>query len=223
MTDSRHSRRLGLKWSVDNGSQAFRRLLNESQQIQDIETWVNATRSLGWEYYFPIVFMMLTGLRPSEACMSLSILSKEGCGNYYNGELGVLEHFRFDSFLRRTKNCYITFVSKETLEKALAYGETTSWNKLRLKVYRSGLKVRFSDLRKTWATTLHENGIPQESVDLLQGRVSRNVFTRFYYRPNLEALGEKVLQILEPLEQRLLSEDRDSDASNDRAGLKVLT
>jgi hypothetical protein len=53
---------LGLKWSVDSGSEAFRRLLNESKQIEDIGQWLDQTRKLGDEYSFPIAYMALTGL-----------------------------------------------------------------------------------------------------------------------------------------------------------------
>ena len=196
--------RLGLKWSADNGSEAFRRLLEESTEIEDIEVWLGQVKMLGWEYYFPTVFMALTGLRPSEACLSLSMLAEKSGEGYYNKELKALEHFRSKVFLRRTKNAYISFVSERVLEEALAYGKSVSWNKMRSRIRRASLEVRFHDLRKAWATKLHESGIPQESVDLLQGRISQNVFARFYYRPSLQALGLKVLEVLKPLENRLL-------------------
>jgi hypothetical protein len=54
---------LGLKWSTDNGSEVFRRLLDESKKIENIDSWFNQIRELGWDYYFPTVFMVLTGLR----------------------------------------------------------------------------------------------------------------------------------------------------------------
>jgi hypothetical protein len=195
---------LGLKWSVDSGSEAFRRLLNESKQIEDIGQWLDQTSKLGDEYSFPIAYMALTGLRPAEACLSLSTLAEKGTEGYFNKDLRALEHFRFNAFLRGTKNAYLSFLSDSLIERASAYAKPVSLNQLRKKTQRAGLPSRFGDLRKAWARRLRDNGVPQEQIDLLQGRISRNVFTRFYYRPNLQALGTKVLEVLEPLEQQLL-------------------
>jgi hypothetical protein len=100
--------------------------------------------------------MRLTGLRPSEACMSLSIVAEQGLEGYYNSKLIALEHFRFNQFLRWTKDCYLSFISENVCEKMLDYGQPVSWNKLCSKIARAGLKVRLHELRKVWATTLHE-------------------------------------------------------------------
>ncbi len=133
------------------------------------DSWLNQIRELGWDYYFPTVFLCLTGLRPSEACLSLSMLAEKGVKGYYNDQLKALEHFRFKGFLRQTKNCYLSFLSDKVLDLALHYGKPVSWNKIRCKIYQSGLKVRLHELRKVWATKLHDGGISLESVNLLQG------------------------------------------------------
>ena len=39
--------------------------------------------------------------------------------------------------------------------------------------------------RKVFATYLRNNGIGQEIIDLLQGRISNNVFVNHYYRPDI--------------------------------------
>ena len=70
-----------------------------------------------------IKFNCLTGLRPSEAIDSVRLLnvgtllfSNSRNGSYYNAERQCLEHFRHpETFLRRTKCAYVSFVTKEQL------------------------------------------------------------------------------------------------------------
>jgi intergrase/recombinase len=38
--------------------------------------------------------------------------------------------------------------------------------------------------RKIFATHLRMNGIEQETIDLLQGRIPKSVFVRHYFRPD---------------------------------------
>jgi len=41
-------------------------------------------------------------------------------------------------------------------------------------------------------------------VDLFQGRIGKNVFLRFYFKPDFKAVADKVLNIIRPLEDELL-------------------
>lgn|ERR687897_399619 len=61
-----------------------------------------------------IRFACLTGLRPSEACQSVKLISLSSLDEtgYYNQEQQTLEHFRFpDIFLRPTKKAWISYLS----------------------------------------------------------------------------------------------------------------
>ena len=42
--------------------------------------------------------------------------------------------------------------------------------------------------RKIFATFMRNNGIEQEVIDLLQGRIPKSVFVRHYYKPDLRGL-----------------------------------
>jgi intergrase/recombinase len=44
--------------------------------------------------------------------------------------------------------------------------------------------------RKIFATYLRLEGVEQEIIDLLQGRIPRNVFVRHYFRPNFAKQNE---------------------------------
>jgi len=71
-------------------------------------------------------------------------------------------------------------------------------------IKRRKLGVRLQELRSYYATLLRENGISKESIDLTQGRISKDVFTRFYYRPYLQQLKDRVLEAVQTLEDKLL-------------------
>jgi intergrase/recombinase len=46
--------------------------------------------------------------------------------------------------------------------------------------------MKMNYCRKIFATALRTNGVQQETIDLLQGRLPRTVFPRHYFRPDFE-------------------------------------
>jgi len=60
-------------------------------------------------------------------------------------------------------------------------------------------------LRKLYATRLR-NHLPQELIDLLQGRISQTVFMKFYYKPLLLDIQQKTIKALQPMQTELLSQ-----------------
>ena len=57
--------------------------------------------------------------------------------------------------------------------------------------------------RKRFANVMRNNGIEQEVIDLLQGRIPKSVFVRHYYKPDL-ARFEKVRSLLDNLYNQLI-------------------
>lgn len=55
-------------------------------------------------------------------------------------------------------------------------------------------------IAEKFATYLRSNGIEQEIIDLLQGKITQYVFLRDYYRPDLIAAFEKVREVLDTLQ-----------------------
>jgi intergrase/recombinase len=151
-----------------------------------------------------LIFQRLTGLRVQEACRALTLLVQKPEG-YYDPELMVLRHFqRPDLFLRKSKNVFISFVSPELLKAVEERGAPVTKEGMHMAFVRARVKERTKMLRRAFATQLRQAGIPSESIDLLQGRIPRSVFSQHYYRPALTALREQVLRVLKPLEDRLL-------------------
>jgi len=57
--------------------------------------------------------------------------------------------------------------------------------------------------RKIFATYLRNNGIEQEIIYLLQGRILKSVFVRHYYRPDLQRF-DKIRSLLDNLYNQLI-------------------
>ena len=101
-------------------------------------------------------FNLLTGLRKEESINSFNLilqLFKDGnLGEYYNQELGVLEHFKHgDMFLRHTKNCYISIVTKDLISE-IRNSQPVTYSAIRKRLTRKGRSLRIKELRSYYAT-----------------------------------------------------------------------
>jgi intergrase/recombinase len=78
-----------------------------------------------------------------------------------------------------------------------------SYNALRCHLKRKNIAMNMNYCRKIFATFMRNNGIEQEVIDLLQGRIPKSVFVRQYYKPDL-ARFEKVRSLLDNLYNQLI-------------------
>jgi intergrase/recombinase len=198
----------GLRWDKRSGVEAFLSIVNTD--LREVERWLRtAIRKLPRKHSATLVFQALTGVRPSEACKAVSLMAElDGIGElekYFNRELSMLEHFRFPKlFLRRSKNCYISFVSEDVLRLVLkAVREKVTYAAMVQVIQSRGLPIRMLQLRKLYATTLRERGVTKEIIDLLQGRIGQSIFLRHYYKPYLSQVKTKVLEAMEKLANEL--------------------
>ena len=195
----------GLKWGKRSGLEAFLSILN-SDMDGVVEWLLEAVQSLPGNYRVVLIFQALTGLRPSEAVESCRLVRSDLDG-YLNRELMALEHWKYpEMFLRRSKNAYLSFVDEDLIRMVLEAGRIPPKTAIKSALRRQGLPMRMMDLRKLYATTLREAGIPREAIDLLQGRVSQNIFMMHYYKPYLKELRDKALKAIQSLKQRLRAE-----------------
>lgn len=196
--------RYQLKWSNNEDSlQAFKNMTDPEQSYDMMIAWLKDTVSkLPTSYGNILLYNTLTGLRPEEACKSLSLIH-EDLDEYLNKESSVLEHFKYpDVFIRRTKKAYISIVTDSILQLAKE-SSICGYNALRLAVKRKGLDMNMAFCRKIFATFLRTQGIEQEIIDLLQGRLPRSVFVRHYFRPNFEEQNRNVTNCLEKLYRKI--------------------
>ena len=159
-----------------------------SQMLREVKRVIEA---LGDRWHIGM-FLLLSGLRVEEALEAIKVYSQEK-EKYLNSELEVLEHFRFpEKFIRRTKKAFITVVN-DYMVKLLESSKPINYNALRCRLKRKiGHSGRLRLFRKVWATYMRREGIEPEVIDLLQGRVSKTVFIRHYYRPDLKPLLDEV-------------------------------
>jgi intergrase/recombinase len=180
--------RYNLKWSSGDSLQIFHDIVNEKTSLSTMIDWVKeAISKLPEPYYNIIIYNTLTGLRPSEVCVSISLIQQQDCFRiYYNNEKSMLEHFKFpELFIRRTKKAYISIVNDLVLNIARKAYEKRSYNALKLVLRRRKVDAHLYYSRKIFATYLRNQGIEPEIIDLLQGRTPRSIFSRHYYKPDL--------------------------------------
>jgi len=159
-----------------------------------------------------VKFCALTGLRPSETIECARLLNNEVMAGhklvnvkYYNPERQCLEHFRFpDIFLRQTKKAYISFVTADMLTSIHAHnGDMPSYNSIRLACRkRCGIMMDMRYCRKIFASYLHDKGISDVTIDMLQERTSKSVLAQHYITPD-NTMRERVLDAVSSLRKEL--------------------
>jgi len=105
-------------------------------------------------------------------------------------------HFRYHKeFLRRTKNCYISFVPDDLVDQ-IASSQPVSYYAIKCRLHRKGIKLRINELRDHFGTNLRKYGITKEEIDLLQGRIPQEIFIRHYWSPRLSELRDRILETI---------------------------
>ena len=175
--------RYQLKWSTEDSVQTFQNISNPQKDLSAMIAWIRELHSkLPTSYGNILIYDTLTGLRPQEACESIRLF-KNDSNNYLKKQDGcmVLEHYKYPQFIRKTKKAYISITNDQILETAKHCGEH-SYNAIRLYIKKNGFAMHMAFCRKIFATYLRNQGVEQEFIDLLQGRIPKSVFVRHYFR-----------------------------------------
>jgi intergrase/recombinase len=180
----------GLKWSKADTFESFMRIMNNNHS--DLLEWhKKASEVLKDKEKLYLRFMLLSGLRKNEGIQSFNLIitlsNERKLADYYNEDLSMLEHYKFKQFLRRTKNAYITFISKDLLMQ-ITNSKLVSYPAIRKSLERKGFKLRVKELRSFYASFMVRHNIISEEADLLQGRVPKSVFVRHYLKENPKEL-----------------------------------
>ncbi|MDH5267908.1 MAG: integrase [Candidatus Bathyarchaeota archaeon] len=191
----------GIKWSTSSSIDSFLRILKSNNK--DILTWYQkAINVLNDDCSTYLKFLIISGLRPSEGIESFNLIRTK-LDEYYNEELGTLEHFRFkETFLRNTKNAFITIIPKSFI-MVIAKKNKVTYSMVKKKLQRNHIPIRLNKLRDYYGTFMVRHGLIKEEVDLLQGRISKSIFVRHYWSPSFKELRERTLIALEQLEALL--------------------
>jgi len=197
----------GVKAKGQDALSSFLRIL-ESSNTDTLIWYKDALSNIRQHEQLYLKFLALTGIRKIEAINSFNLIitlhRQNKLYEYYDNELNCLQHFKYrDIFLRRTKNCFISFV-KEDLVNTIGNNDSfLTYAKISKRLYRKGLKCRFSELRDHFNTFMLKHGLLEQEINLLCGRIPPSIFVKHYWSPNLKELRDRVFQALEQLEQKL--------------------
>jgi intergrase/recombinase len=198
----------GIKWVTnDSAFTSFLRIVNNNHS--DLGQWYSEMQNVLRENEKLFLrFVLVTGLRKSEAVKSVTLvikLQEEGKLDSYFKD-GILEHFRFpELFFRKTKMAYIS-IAPEDLASKITQSKPVSYFAMRKRIVTHKQRVRIKELRSYFATYLRQHGILAEYIDLLQGRIPKNVFARHYLKvEDVKELVKKVLDVTATIESNLLS------------------
>jgi len=197
----------GVKMHRQDSFTSFLRILNTNNNGNDVIKWLKEV--------YPILndneniflrFCLYSGLRKSEAIVSfnriIELNSKGLLNEYYNKDLNCLQHFKYKDFIRKTKNCFITFITEDLL-KQICNSQTVSYNALRIRLNRNNVKCRINELRDYYGTYLLQHGILEPEINLLQGRIPPSIFIKHYWSPKLSELRDRIFKALTELEQTI--------------------
>ena len=174
----------------------------DGKNLESMVRWIrDVSSTLPAEYRNILMFNTLTGLRPDEAQKAIHLVKTRG-SEYMDRDRGS-KHYQFPStFLRQTKNAYISVVNPDILEMAKdTPNREHYYPSLRKRIEATGgFGMNMYHCRKVFATFLRNKGIEPEIIDLLQGRISSSVFVNHYYRPDInEIITDRVRPVLDSL------------------------
>jgi intergrase/recombinase len=197
-----------IKWiNNDDSFSSFLRIVNNNHS--NLGEWYRTVQNiLRDNERLWLRFNLLTGLRKQESIDSFNLIisnsQSDNLSEYYNDELGILEHFKYgDIFLRQTKKVFISIVTKDLISQ-ISNSKPTSYQAIRKRITRAKHNLRVRELRSYFATFLRKNGILSEFIDLLQGRIPKSVFAKHYLKlDSIKELVHKVNAITTTLENNL--------------------
>jgi intergrase/recombinase len=195
----------GIKVHRLDSLNSFLRIFNNNN---DVLNWFKEASSVLRENErLFLKFCLLSGLRRIEAIQSfnkiIEVYRENKLEEYYNPDLQCLMHFKYPrDFIRRTKNCFISFIP-EYLIYQIVNSEPVSYNEIRKRLQRKGIKVRINELRDLYGTFMLHHGLLEQEVNLLQGRIPPSIFVKHYWNPRLSDLRDRVLKALNELEQTI--------------------
>jgi intergrase/recombinase len=196
----------GIKWIRPDNLTAFLNILNNNHD--DLKEWYKTLQNiLDDDYKLFLRFVLLSGLRKGEAIKSFNMvinLAENGKLNeYYDSSLSILQHFKYPNvFLRGTKNVYISILPNDLIQQ-VSNSNNVTYPTIHKFLERRHIKLRLKELRSYYATYLRKHNVVSELIDLIQGRIGRDVFVRHYLKENPKNLSDQILTTLKDLEQSI--------------------
>jgi hypothetical protein len=194
-----------LSWSTGTEKiDVFTRFFDSEKSLDVLLQWLKeAIQVLPSKYANLLLFCTLTGMRGTECIEAIRLLhTGPGC-NYYNPDSQILQHYLYPKiFIRRTKAIYISIVNDEIIGIAQKIGNTTTQRGLQVASTRRHLRMKIKYCRKIQASYLRQSGIEPEVINMLQGRVGKDIFLRHYLTPAAD-FKDRVLDAVSELQKEI--------------------
>jgi len=192
-----------LQWSSTNTLDVFERIMNNGTSYNKMLEYVKQVLAVLPRSHADVIMVgTLTGLRPVEACNSVRLIHTH-LSNYLNLDLFILEHFKWkDVFIRSTKKSFISVMIDRLLQIAKT-ADPKSYTSICAYLHKRGFPMRMNYCRKIFGTHLRYCGIESELVNLLEGRISPEIFVRHYWSPNTKQDIGRVRKAIDSLADQL--------------------
>lgn len=102
-----------------------------------------------------------------------------------------------------SKNAFISVMTDRLLQIAKT-ADAQSYTSIFAYLHKRGLPMRMNYCRKIFGTHLRYCGIESEMVNLLEGRISPEIFVRHYWSPNMKQDIERVRKAIDSLANQLV-------------------
>ncbi|MGB9693240.1 MAG: integrase, partial [Fervidobacterium sp.] len=198
----------GLTWKGKSVDDLVIQRLAKVKDPDEVYAWIREVKRRRSDISVFMDFIAITGLRLDEAVQSFNLIIKlAGKGElhqYYNEVNECLEHYRFkEIFIRKSKKAFISFAPRQLVERIADQTPLTSKHSVQQFVKKSGLKIRFADVREAHNTLLTKY-LNQSEIDFLAGRVSANIFMSNYFNPKMIGdLKERIFKAIREIENKI--------------------
>jgi post-segregation antitoxin (ccd killing protein) len=186
----------GLKWVGRSSDELIIDRLNKVRNPDDVFEWVRKVKRARPELADFMDLMAVSGLRFIEAVESYNMIIKlkDHLDQYYNNKNQILEHYKFkEVFLRKNKKALITIVPVDLVNR-ISDNQILTLDAIRKRVQKTGLALRFGDVREAHGTYLTKY-LKEPEINFLHGRVGTSVFMRNYFNPQIvDDLKARALQ-----------------------------
>jgi intergrase/recombinase len=198
----------GIKTKNQDSFTSFLRILNVNNNSNNILEWYKtAISNVRNNEKTLLKYLLFSGIRKEEAIKSFNKIIElhklNRLNEYYDTNLNCLMHFRYPKeFIRKTKNCFITFINIDLLNE-IANSEPVSYQALIKRLRRKGIKCRINELRDFYGTYLLQHQILEAEINLCQGRIPPSIFIKHYWSPKLSELRDRIFKALENLDKSI--------------------
>jgi hypothetical protein len=199
-----------LSWSTGTEKiDAFQRFFDSSKDLDTMIGWLReAIQTLPGDYANFFLFCTLTSMRCTECLASVRLIKNpETFKTYYDPVAYILRHYLYPhTFIRRTKAIFMSIADWEIIKVAQKIQKIPTPDSLKMVIRGMcpRLEMRIKYCRKINNSWLRQQGIQPEIINMLSGRVGKDIFLRNYYVPSLQ-YKEDVLRALHRLKERIES------------------